>query len=134
MLTLPLFVAWIRLPVTEILPRLGFLIGLGPMLTLPPLVALTGSPLWVAVGAMELFTIILFPPVPPKFTSAPLTSSTLPAPATLIKGPLNTLILLPLDRLNRSPRVISWLPEVRLMSAPLWTLINPLSKAMTGPT
>ena len=44
------------------------------MLALPPQVALTGSPLRVAVGAIELFATILFPPLPPKLTRVPLGS------------------------------------------------------------
>ncbi len=58
MFTMPLLLASMRLPVTEMLPKEGFFTGNGPIAIEPPVVALTGSPLMVAVGAMLLFTMI----------------------------------------------------------------------------
>ncbi len=58
MFTVPLLVAWMRLPVTEIVPRLGFFTGFEPIVTVPPVVVLTGRPLRVAVGVIPLFTTI----------------------------------------------------------------------------
>ncbi len=45
----------------------------------------------------------------------------------------DTLILLPLVKLKRSPVMFIWLPWVKVSRAPLVTLMRPLSRAIRGP-
>ena len=118
---------------TSILPKLEFFIEVPEIVISPPNILIAGEPAVAHVPVQRLFfTIIVFPPVPPKLTSAPVTSRALPLPSTLISGPFTTLMVLPLMSLRRSPKTSIVLPFFRLSRGPVVTLIRLLSSAING--
>ena len=99
--------------------------------TAPP-VRLTGMPPIVVQGQKLLATDTRFPPVPPKPIRAPLTFRMDP-PLRLRSGPLRTLSVLPLVRLNRSPVTRITLPPPMFSAAPRATTSELLSSFTIEP-